>query len=218
MDNHTTKKRRLTNRQRAELEARGLKYCPKCGQEQPATLEFFPKSSQTKSGLQGWCKACCAAYRRVNREQINEWHRERYSRNPEHFKAYRKARYVVTREQRLEYNHRYYTEHRTEILEQKKTYSRLNSEKRRASNHNYRARILGAKGEHSREDILAQAKSQNYFCWWCEKRLRRYWHVDHRIPLSKGGSNSAGNICITCPTCNLKKGDKMSWEFNGRLL
>jgi len=81
-----------------------------------------------------------------------------------------------------------------------------------------RARIKGVGGEHTVKDIEIQYKSQKGLCWWCGKSVGDNYHIDHRIPLSKGGDNSASNICISCPTCNLSKGNKLPHEWNGRLI
>lgn len=67
-------------------------------------------------------------------------------------------------------------------------------------------------------DIQALLTSQRFRCWWCGALVSDDYHVDHRVPLSRGGTNDVGNLCITCPSCNLHKSDKMPWEFNGRLV
>lgn len=52
-------------------------------------------------------------------------------------------------------------------------------------------------------------------CQECGKQLdESYWHLDHYIPLSKGGSDTPDNVRVTCPHCNLSKKDKIpdgSW-------
>ncbi len=35
-------------------------------------------------------------------------------------------------------------------------------------------------------------------------------HYDHIIPVSRGGENTADNIGVTCATCNLQKGDRLT--------
>lgn len=38
------------------------------------------------------------------------------------------------------------------------------------------------------------------------------WHLDHIIPLSKGGKHAYENVAVSCPSCNLKKHDKILME------
>lgn len=39
--------------------------------------------------------------------------------------------------------------------------------------------------------------------------LRKYWHVDHKHPLSKGGRHEESNLQVTHPRCNLIKSNKV---------
>lgn len=81
-----------------------------------------------------------------------------------------------------------------------------------------RARKLGAPGTYSDNDVKAIYKSQLGNCWWCGEQVGNNFHVDHRVPLSRGGSNRIDNLVISCPPCNLSKGPKLPSEWNGRLL
>lgn len=47
-------------------------------------------------------------------------------------------------------------------------------------------------------------------CMKCGKRLdENNFHVDHIVPLSKGGDEwNLDNLELSCPRCNLKKSDK----------
>jgi 5-methylcytosine-specific restriction endonuclease McrA len=51
-------------------------------------------------------------------------------------------------------------------------------------------------------------------CYWCLRLTERYQrHVDHKIPLSRGGEHRASNTCIACWHCNVSKGDQLPDEF-----
>ena len=81
----------------------------------------------------------------------------------------------------------------------------------------YKARKKGASGTHSDRDISAILQDQNWKCRWCDAVLLKF-HIDHVIPLVKGGSNSPENLCAACPKCNQSKGGRSpdEWPQNPR--
>jgi 5-methylcytosine-specific restriction endonuclease McrA len=53
-----------------------------------------------------------------------------------------------------------------------------------------------------------------YQCPYCEKQGNRLTkHVDHIIPLSRGGCNCRENKVISCWECNSRKHDKTPLEY-----
>ena len=54
------------------------------------------------------------------------------------------------------------------------------------------------------------AKCENPYC----KSRADDFHIDHKKPVSKGGTNSKENLWVLCQTCNLSKGAKSfdQWE------
>lgn len=87
----------------------------------------------------------------------------------------------------------------------------------KVSTQNRRARELAAEGTFTAADIRLQYRAQRGKCWHCSKPVGDKYHVDHLRPLAKGGTNDPRNLVISCPTCNLSKGDRQTWEWNGRL-
>lgn len=51
-------------------------------------------------------------------------------------------------------------------------------------------------------------------CSYCLEQLNGAdAHMDHIIPLSKFGQHEMFNLCISCPTCNLRKNSKNPFDF-----
>jgi 5-methylcytosine-specific restriction endonuclease McrA len=80
-----------------------------------------------------------------------------------------------------------------------------------------RARRLAAGGTYTAQDILKIYAWQQGACYWCQALVGKTYHVDHVVPLARGGSNRPENLCIACQPCNLRKFTKMPYEFIGRL-
>jgi 5-methylcytosine-specific restriction endonuclease McrA len=98
-------------------------------------------------------------------------------------------------------------------------YKSANKDKIKAYWHKRRARQF-AGGAHTPDDINRIRRLQKNKCAACAERLSKT-HIDHVMPLAKGGSNDPSNIQLLCPTCNLRKGAKHPVDFMqqlGRLL
>lgn len=67
-------------------------------------------------------------------------------------------------------------------------------------------------------DVTDYLKRQNNRCYWCCVALGKNYHVDHIIPLSKGGSNGASNVRPACGPCNLTKHNKNPMDFALQLM
>lgn len=87
-----------------------------------------------------------------------------------------------------------------------------NPDKVREQWRNRSARERNAEGTHTAADIRALVEMQNGLCKYCRKPLTKF-HVDHIVALAKGGSNWPSNLCLACPSCNLKKRTKDADEF-----
>lgn len=189
------------------------KVCTKCKHEFPATAEYFRRNG---SHLYSHCKACDREqdkhYREENPEYGKRWRKE----NPEYNKRYREENAEKERERHKRY--------REENPEYYKLWREENREKVLANERNRRARLANAPGTHTAEDVRLQVTAQTdkrgrLRCWWCGKVIKgNDYHVDHRIPLVRGGSNAPNNLCVSCPVCNMSKHDKLPGEWNGRLL
>ena len=98
---------------------------------------------------------------------------------------------------------------------QGKLYNKAASHRRWARQHNAGADITA---DELKQIIAAHTDSKGRLrCARCGKVIKGMYHLDHFIPLSKGGNNSAGNYRVMHPRCNQSKKDKLPHEI-GMLL
>jgi len=216
------------------------KRCSKCGQIFPATTDHFYSQPHGKYGVRARCIKCTLEENRewakAHPDKIKEI-QNRHSQTEKRKISRRsaQAKYRNT-EAGHKTNERYETsEKRAQQIEQYRRDGKARKAKRRymakprgkakaaANRDKRRVRIKKAKGDYEASDVLLQMEAQKdkkgkLRCWWCNKIIKSKWHLDHRVPLAKGGSNSPDNLVISCPACNLSKGAKMPGEWNGRLL
>ena len=190
-----------------------LKRCKDCGQEFPATPDYFNRTTDNNSGLNPRCKSCRSVRRKAE-----------YRNNPalaEKIRQRVKFRYWNDPERARETARQYAREHATEAVQRVAKWRKANPDKykrqnayspqRQASAKRRRARKANADGSHTLEDVQRQYDYQHGRCFWCSSLVEGIYHADHVIPLSRGGSDSPGNIVIACPVCNGSKQDKLPY-------
>lgn len=156
-------------------------------------------------------------YRDENKDAIRERKRV-YDENHkeqkrERGRVWRAKNYDTIRERRQKWS----KEHASEVRERSRRWAANNPDARNAQHHLRRARMLEAGGSFTASDIESIRKAQGNRCYLCGKSLKRSYHIDHFIPLAKGGTNDPGNLRLACPHCNLTKHDKHPFEI-GRLI
>ena len=72
----------------------------------------------------------------------------------------------------------------------------------------------------SDEKRLDVADCDGWRCRYCNRKLRdgdpghgKALEIDHKRPVSRGGSNRRRNLQATCKRCNREKGDKTHKEY-----
>lgn len=53
----------------------------------------------------------------------------------------------------------------------------------------------------------------NHKCYYCKDSIINNLHIDHYIPLCKGGEHNINNLVPSCKKCNLSKGTKLVTEW-----
>lgn len=87
----------------------------------------------------------------------------------------------------------------------------------KASRSNRRARAIAAEGFFTADDVALAYRSQRGRCWHCGCHVDKDFHADHLISLKNGGTNWPNNLVVSCSDCNLRKGAKHCYQWNGKL-
>lgn len=125
--------------------------------------------------------------------------RERY---PDEVKARVRSWRLRNKDRINEYERRRYAE--------KKSYQHTEAGKKAmlARTRNRRALKKEVGGTHTVSDIQDIYRLQMGKCAICRKKLDESYHVDHIMPIARGGSNARSNLQLTHGSCNQKKHEK----------
>lgn len=94
--------------------------------------------------------------------------------------------------------------------------AKLHTERNRRRETRRRAKLAGVRVEKfSRREIIARDRSTCYLCG--ERVAADEIHLDHVVPLSRGGDHSRANVRVACGTCNIAKGTLTEDEFRAIL-
>lgn len=161
------------------------KFCKKCNQE-------------TDRYKDGTCKPCVRAKNNAwaakNRELRNARCREWNAKNAEAKRAT---------------NARYREKNKEQINARRKikraldpTVERIKTAKRRS-----------AQGVIPKDIIDKLLSIQKNLCACCTQPLNGLFHLDHKVPISRGGTNDESNLHLLLPKCNLEKYNLTFEEF-----
>ena len=183
------------------------KQCGICGMFQ--AIGCFPTGYKTKDGLGTYCKKCNSAkrkqWRELNRSKANSQALEYAKANKD-----KRRRWVAT----------FKSKNKDQIKAESSAYRKKNpwqhtqtEAKRRAIK---RASIVESDLTAVKQ-IYKNARSELVIaCEYCGlETTARNRHVDHKVPLARGGSHTSDNLAIACDKCNLRKGAKLLCQLGG---
>ena len=166
------------------------------------------------------------------RKRSTDWK----SKNKEHLARYAACYHSANKDRLFAYkaenkerfakrDSQYYEANKERIAARNAAWRLANPEKHAERERNRRALKLSSGGKHTSADVVRIFEHQRGLCANCHTKLfksgKRKFHVDHIVPLARGGSNWPDNLQCLCPTCNLSKGakDPLEWaKQNGRLI
>jgi|ERR1035437_3573496 5-methylcytosine-specific restriction endonuclease McrA len=216
-----------------------MKICCTCKCEKDSTIELFCKNKNTDDGLSVQCKDCAKKYREDHKQDkknypssspeyrkiyiennidhINYIRRVRYNKNPEKFRAECMRSHFNHRDERLLKQHIYYEANKAVFAIKTKAYRKENMDSILLSNRQREKRI--SKFPKIQQSEVNQLLINNdHKCFYCKVGVKRgiNLHLDHKMPLSRGGAHTIDNLVPSCATCNLRKGTKTPEEFLNR--
>ena len=173
------------------------KTCTICNETKP--YEEFNKLKASPDGYAPRCRDChkkrMKKYYAQNSEHLKEKRKEYREADPENEKERKSASYYKHRELNLEKTRQYYKDNKQKF----KDYEL----KRRKS------LDLMTDNTVTKEALEELMNVQNSKCYHCGTDLTKLnscdIHLDHYMPLSKGGMHSIGNVVWSCVSCNKSK-------------
>jgi 5-methylcytosine-specific restriction endonuclease McrA len=114
-------------------------------------------------------------------------------------------------ERRKSSNYNYRIQNSDKEKTRKRNYALENPETIRMAAARRRAKLAGSRSYLIIKKDLRKLKSNS--CFYCGGQSA---HIDHVIPISKGGQHSIGNLVAACAFCNISKNDRfiMEWKMS----
>lgn len=179
-----------------------MKSCTKC--KETKTVSDFPRSKPHKDGLFPWCKACnlanVKAWAKANPEKAKEGYRYQSKKWHRNNPLKVSAKHKKWRDSNLDQERKRLTD-----------YAKNNRPVIISIRHARRARLAGAGGRFTAQEWGALKDSYLGRCAYCFDAKAE--HIDHVVPVAKGGTNDIGNLVPACAKCNLSKGSKSLLAF-----
>ena len=176
---------------------------------------------------QKYCSVKCSrtVYQHGRRGTRTEYTKRYYAKNRERQKGWARDWYRKNKARAAANNKRGWLAFKEKMRNSPKLRARQNELSRQyAARHPDRVsraqRICGARrrkapGDGWTKEYLAILMTrQRGRCVYCKAAFTETgYHVDHIVPLARGGLNDRTNIQLTCPNCNRRKTTKLPHEF-----
>ena len=166
--------------------------------------------------VNGRCLGCMRDITRdlKNKEKRSAKYKEKRKNNREEFLEKEKEHRERNREKLREYTKCYRDSNKESVTGNEQRYRKRNPQAPRIRANIRRSRQNKAGGYFTKYDLEALWNWQKGLCPGCDSNLTaKDYHVDHVIPIARGGSSWPWNLQILCPNCNLSKGSKHPDEW-----
>lgn len=152
----------------------------------------------------------------ANRDSELEKRRKRYARSIEKHRLRDRSRRIKEKEKRNKLNREWRIKNKEKHIMSVAEWRRNNPEKDRVIRMKRRAAKVGSPEQFTASELKALLDKQEYICAnpFCRCDLLKIKkHLDHKIPLSRGGTNGIANLQYLCAPCNLQKNKRTNDEW-----
>ena len=200
-----------------------MKRCLKCDEIKYG--DQFYNDVRNKDGLYYICKVCSKItgiqYRQENKEELKLKRANYYKKNTEKLLSRNKKYQQENKEKVKNTNDKYRRAHRKEFRMYAATYRQKNPEKVKLNNERFNhahPRYSSAKSARYKAEKRNQTpldadkdKIEEFYkeAHILTKKTGIQYHVDHIMPISKGGLHHQDNLQVITATENLKKSNKI---------
>ncbi len=151
-------------------------------------------------------------FRMVHSAEITERARKWNAAHPDRRREIKHVNYVAHAKEASDYTRRYRARH-PEIGRKAADKYRFSDRGRIARAAIQQNRRIRSNGARMNVDTVLELKSEyGGICPYCNECIIR-GHVDHIVPVSRGGLNDRSNLVWACQRCNVQKKDKTLLEF-----
>lgn len=186
------------------------KTCKKCLQHLP--LSSYKPNAKRPGQFLARCASCI---REANNISASKWR----ANNPDYAKSYLAA----NRDYKNAYKKDWRLRNPGKQSLYSKTYALTNPDRVRAAQKKYensrpgwvayKAQLRRARKKANGVFVIRAKEFMSLYkkpCFYCGSKTE---HVDHVIPIARGGRHSIGNLVPACASCNLSKQDKLLMEW-----
>jgi 5-methylcytosine-specific restriction endonuclease McrA len=170
-----------------------------------------------------------------NKEREREAMRAYRIKNAEAIKAHKQLAYLKQREdpafikrlreysaankaEKREYDRHYRLVNAEKLDQLKQLWRADNADLVRAAKSTYKAkRRAKVRAGDSSKQVKEWLEKVEKVCTWCGDACEADFHIDHIYPLATGGEHRVTNLCIACPSCNIRKSALPPEEFCTRM-
>lgn len=187
-----------------------MKRCGKCGCNKD--IDDFSKNKSKKDGRATECRLCKKQqdikYRKEHQEYCKEYQTKYWTENRIELYEQKKEYIVNNKTAHLTRQHIWYEKNKDNIKARTAQYKKDYPEQYQMYNNRRIARKKTVIVEiFDNQDIKNKYGDKCFYCGGL------FTHIDHYMPLSRGGPHTLENVRPSCETCNLHKSNKLPEEF-----